>query len=58
MIGGILSTISFILYYKRKADTVFYTMIYVGIRNGARMMDLENTIDEMPAEKWLTLCIL
>ena len=41
MIGSGLSILSFIQYYKKKYDTIFYTMIYIALRNNLRLLDLE-----------------
>ena len=52
MIGSVLSYLSFGLYYYKKADCLYYTVIYDTFRNAFRMLDLENTRDSMPVDEW------
>ena len=41
MMGSFASLLSFILYFKKKADTVFVTLIYISVRQCNRLYDFE-----------------
>lgn len=41
MIGSVMSTLSFILFFKKKADTIYLTMLYLTFRNLMRIIDFE-----------------
>ena len=41
MIGSAMSILSFTLYFKKKLDAIYLTMIYVALRNTLRLVDLE-----------------
>ena len=41
MIGSVLSIVSFVLYFTKKLDAIYVTILYVTFRNLIRMMDFE-----------------
>ena len=41
MIGSILCYLSFVLYFYKKLDTVYFAVIYYNIRNVLPLLDLE-----------------
>ena len=58
MIGSMMSATSFVLYYKKRFDTIYYTMIWVCIRNSIRILDLEKTRSVIKHEQWQTIFVL
>ena len=41
MMGSCASLLSFVLYFKKKADTIFMTLIYISVRQCIRLYDFE-----------------
>ena len=58
MIGSAFCALSFTLYKTKKVDFIYYTMIYIFLRNSLRMLDLEQTRPVISYEQWQTIFIL
>lgn len=55
MIGSFLNVLSLVLYYTKKADTIYYLIIYSILRNGIRLFDIEKTRDLIKDEDWVSV---
>ena len=55
MIGSVLSILILFLYYKKIFNGSYWVQIYIFLRNGIRLLDLENT--NMDQTSWNALLI-
>ena len=58
MIGSVFTLISLVLYYTKKADTIYYLVIYSTIRSGIRLVDFEETRDLIGDDEWMRIGII
>ena len=58
MIGSVLSFFLLYLHYKKKCKTAYCVCIYVFLRHGIRLLDLERTKPIMSESSWSALLII